>query len=251
MRRQRPRGSTTRDDVVAAALAVADRDGVGAMTIRAVAKAVGAPPMSLYSHFANKDELLGFMYAAVAKRLYVDHGCATWQEELIASCHQVSRVLLEHPNWIALFSQPVPASAVPLRERLLRMMTEAGMPPEVALAGVSNGIVMSIGLVLVQLNILNGDGTSAIARRFELIREWIEREPASEHAVTHRAFKNVHPFDFNQSHAFVIRTYVQGLEASFPATARAVRDPGTGDALRALESKRAASAADAVDRLRR
>jgi AcrR family transcriptional regulator len=219
MRRQRPRGSTTRDDVVAAALAVADRDGVDAMTIRAVAKAVGAPPMSLYSHFANKDELLGFMYAAVAKRLYGDHGLTTWQEELTASCHQVRSVLLEHPNWIALLSRSVPASAVPLRERLLAMMADAGMPPEVALAGVSNGIVMTIGLVLAQLNILSGDGTSAIARRFELLRVWIENEPAREHVVTHRAFKNVRPFDFGQSHAFVIRTYVDGLEASLRANA--------------------------------
>jgi AcrR family transcriptional regulator len=219
MRRQRPRGSTTRDDVVAAALAVADRDGVGAMTIRAVAKAVGAPPMSLYSHFGNKEELLGFMYAAVAKRLYADHGCASWQEELTTSCQQVRAVLLEHPHWIPLLSRPVPATAVPLRERLLAMMTEAGMPPEVALAGLSNGIVMTIGLVLVQLNILHGDGTSAIARRFELIREWIETEPESENTVTHRAFKKINPFDFDQSHAFAIRTYVQGLEASLRANA--------------------------------
>jgi AcrR family transcriptional regulator len=219
MRRQRPRGSTTRDDVIAAALAVADRDGVAAMTIRAVAKAVGAPPMSLYSHFANKDELLGLMYAAVARRLYADQGRPTWQEELTASCHQVRAVLLEHPHWISLFSRPVPGSAVPLRERLLAMMAEAGMPPAVALAGVSNGIVMTLGLVLVQLNILHGDGTSAIARRFEVVREWIENAPASDHAVTHQAFKNVHPFDFDRSHGFVIRTYVQGLEASLRATA--------------------------------
>jgi AcrR family transcriptional regulator len=188
------------------------------MTIRAVAKAVGAPPMSLYSHFTNKEELLGFMYAAVAKRLYTDHGHPTWQEELSASCHHVRAVLLEHPNWIPLLSRPVPGSAVPLRERLLAAMAVAGMPPEVALAGLTNGIVMTIGLVLGQLNILEGDGTSAIARRFELIRAWMESEPAGEHAVTRRAFKEINPFDFDQNHAFAIRTYVRGLEASLRET---------------------------------
>lgn len=189
------------------------------MTIRAVAKAVGAPPMSLYSHFTNKDELLGFMYSAVAKRLYADQGQPSWQEELATSCHHVRAVLLEHPNWIPLLSRAVPANAVPLRERLLTMMTDHGMSPEAALAGVSNGIVMTIGLVLVQLNILHGDGTSAIARRFELIREWMESVPSSEHAVTHRAFNQINPFDFDQSYAFAIRTYVRGLEASLLASA--------------------------------
>lgn len=225
MRRQRPRGSTTRDDVVAAALAVADRDGVGAMTIRAVAKAVGAPPMSLYSHFTNKEELLGFMYAAVAKRLYADHGHATWQDELSASCHQVRSVLLEHPNWIPLLSRPAPPSAIPLRERLLAMMATAGMNPEAALSGVSNGLVMTIGLVLVQLNILQGDGTSAIARRFEVIREWMESAPEGEHSVTNRAFRKINPFDFDQNHVLTIRTYIRGLEATLSSRGREERSP--------------------------
>jgi AcrR family transcriptional regulator len=184
------------------------------MTIRAVAKAVGAPPMSLYSHFTNKEELLGLMYRAVAKRLYADQSRDSWQEELFASCHQVRAVLVEHPNWIPLLSRPAPADAVPLRERLLAMMAGAGMSPEVALAGISTGIVMTIGLVLVQLNILQGDGTSAIARRFELVRAWMETNPEGEHAVTNRAFKKINPFDFDQSHAFAIRTYVRGLEAA-------------------------------------
>jgi AcrR family transcriptional regulator len=184
------------------------------MTIRAVAKAVGAPPMSLYSHFTNKEDLLTLMYAAVAKRLYEDHGRDTWQDELAASCHQVRSVLLEHPNWIPLLSRPAPASAIPLRERLLAMMVASGMTPETALSGVSSGIVMTMGLVLVQLNILHGDGTSAIARRFELVREWMESSPEGDHAVTNRAFRRINPFDFDQSHAFAIHAYIRGLEAS-------------------------------------
>jgi DNA-binding transcriptional regulator YbjK len=47
MRKQRPRGTITRDAVVSAGLVVADRDGVEQLTIRAVADQVGAPAMSL------------------------------------------------------------------------------------------------------------------------------------------------------------------------------------------------------------
>lgn len=189
------------------------------MTIRAVAKAVGAPPMSLYSHFTNKEELLGLMYTAVARRLYEDQDYPTWQEELSASCHHIRTVLVEHPNWIPLLARSVPATAVPLRERLLSMMTNAGMTPEGALSAVSNGVVMTIGLVLVQQNILHGDGTSAIARRFDLVREWMESVPPGAHGVTQRAFQNVNPFDFDQNYAFALRTYVRGLESLLRASA--------------------------------
>jgi len=78
-RRQRPRGSITREAVVFAALAVVDRQGPQALTIRSVARQVGAPPMSLYTHFANKDELMDLMVSEIVRHLYRDNGNATWQ----------------------------------------------------------------------------------------------------------------------------------------------------------------------------
>ncbi len=145
MRNQRPRGSLTRVAVVDAALAVLDRVGGKALTIRSVAELAGAAPMSLYVHFANKQELLDLMAAEVTRRLYADAGHATWEAEFVSLCHQVHGILLEHPHWAALLARPIPATVLPLRERLLTLMVEGGIPLREAFTAVSNAGLVSLG----------------------------------------------------------------------------------------------------------
>ncbi|GIE96839.1 TetR/AcrR family transcriptional regulator [Paractinoplanes rishiriensis] len=52
------------DRIVAAAIAIADRDGLAALSMARLAQELGSAPMSLYRHVANKDELLVFMQDA-------------------------------------------------------------------------------------------------------------------------------------------------------------------------------------------
>ena len=51
----------SRDAVIDHALAVADLDGLGAVSIRRIAQDFGVTPMALYWHVKNKDELLAAM----------------------------------------------------------------------------------------------------------------------------------------------------------------------------------------------
>src|SRR5262249_56141365 len=51
----------TRDDIVAAAIDLADADGLQAVSIRRVAATLHTRPMGLYSHIARKDDLLDLM----------------------------------------------------------------------------------------------------------------------------------------------------------------------------------------------
>ncbi|WP_165975434.1 TetR/AcrR family transcriptional regulator [Actinomadura rubrisoli] len=53
-----PRGALDRETVVAAALEIADRDGLSGVTMARVAQALGGSPMSLYRHLSDKQELL-------------------------------------------------------------------------------------------------------------------------------------------------------------------------------------------------
>src|SRR3954469_21033636 len=62
------RASLTRDRVVDRALAVADAEGIEAVTIRRLATELGVTPMALYWHFKTKDDLL----AGAADRLLDD-----------------------------------------------------------------------------------------------------------------------------------------------------------------------------------
>ena len=214
MRQQRPRGTTTRDSVVSAALDVVDRVGSDGLTIRAVAALVGAPPMSLYTHFANKGELLDLMYVEISRRLYPDEVHPTWQTGLLALARHVRDTLLAHPRWTPLLARPAPPIAMPVRERILRQMVEAGMSSEGALRGMSAALVAAIGLSLVELTFLEPDGTSTFRRRFERQRSWLQTQqvPGVE-PITREAFARVGVFEFETNFEFSITALLDGLEA--------------------------------------
>lgn len=212
MQRQRPRGTTSRDAIVAAALAVVDRDGVEALTIRAVAKLAGAPPMSLYTYFSNKNELLDLMYTEIARRMYADAAQPTWQSELMATCQQVREVLRVHPKWAPLLTRPVPASGVQKRERLLRMMTDTGMSPEAAVAALSYAVITSIGLALVDIAWHEG-GQPDPAARFERLKDWMTQAATEDETVTRVGFAKLPGLEPTDNFEFTMRMLIAGIEA--------------------------------------
>lgn len=81
---RRRRNSITRDEIVRAARAIGEKDGVSGVTIRAVADAMGASPMALYNHVATKDELLDAVLDDVMGDLaFAVTPGESWQEELV------------------------------------------------------------------------------------------------------------------------------------------------------------------------
>lgn len=215
MRQQRPRGTTTRDSVVSAALDVVDRDGYDGLTIRAIATLVGAPPMSLYTHFANKEELLDLMYQEVTRRLYVDSGNATWQVEMLAIAHNVRATLLAHTGWTHLLARRAPPTPVPVRERLLALMVQDGMSSSGALRSLGSVIGSAIGLTLFELTFMEPDGSSRLTQRLDALKDWLvaggkgDIEPTTRQAVTQGP-----RFDFKSSFDFTLATLIAGLSVS-------------------------------------
>src|SRR6201996_5788581 len=88
----------TRATVVDRALALADKSGLDALTIRKLATELGVTPMALYWHFRGKEELLD----GIAGRLWgeidltVDRG-APWTEQIRALLESLLTVLRAHP----------------------------------------------------------------------------------------------------------------------------------------------------------
>ncbi len=59
------RAPLTREGAVAAAIGLADDEGIGALSMRSLATRLGVTPMALYKHVADKGELLDGMVDAV------------------------------------------------------------------------------------------------------------------------------------------------------------------------------------------
>src|SRR5215216_7569934 len=116
-RQQAPQRATlTPRTVVEGALALAEAEGLGAVTIRRLAKELGVTPMALYWHFGSKDELLDGMAAWIFEEvdLSVD-ASARWQEQLRALLGSMLGVLRAHPFSAILLSTRTASSEGSLR----------------------------------------------------------------------------------------------------------------------------------------
>lgn len=94
---RRPR--LTRDEIAAAALAIADRDGFDAVSMRNLARELGAGTMSLYHYLRTKDDLLTLMDDALMGELLVPEGelPTGWREALTAIAQRTRIAWARHP----------------------------------------------------------------------------------------------------------------------------------------------------------
>ncbi|MET3987774.1 AcrR family transcriptional regulator [Streptomyces sp. PvR034] len=99
--RRGPRQRLTIDAVVSAATALADAEGLAAVTMRSVAKALGVAAMTLYTYVPGKEELLDLMLdAAYARMPRTDTSGRPWRERLSAVAG-ANRELFEAHPWAA------------------------------------------------------------------------------------------------------------------------------------------------------
>ena len=126
------RVTLTPQTVVEGALALAEAEGLGAVTIRRLAKKLGVTPMALYWHFRSKGELLDGMAARIFEEvdLSVDVSAA-WQEQLRALLGSMLGVLRAHPSTAILLSTRTASSEGSLRatEVVLDVLRGGGFSP--------------------------------------------------------------------------------------------------------------------------
>jgi AcrR family transcriptional regulator len=94
----------TAEAIVAATIAVADRDGFEAASMRRIARELGVEAMSLYHHVGNREHLLDLVVDAMFARFYTPVVGGPWREELTRRHHSARAVLLDHPWVIPLMS---------------------------------------------------------------------------------------------------------------------------------------------------
>ncbi|GII77406.1 putative transcriptional regulator, TetR family protein [Sphaerisporangium rufum] len=88
----------TRETVIDAALALADQEGAGAVTIRRLAGRLGVTPMALYWHFTNKDELVAAMADHLLDRVTADLTPGDgWRRRLRVMVEALVGAMREHP----------------------------------------------------------------------------------------------------------------------------------------------------------
>ncbi|MDG4787284.1 TetR/AcrR family transcriptional regulator [Micromonospora sp. WMMD1102] len=89
----------SRTEITTAALAVADREGLEAVSMRRVAAALGTGAASLYRYVANREDLLDLMTDSVAAEYALSAPTGDWQADLLAVGRQTRQIMRRHP-WL-------------------------------------------------------------------------------------------------------------------------------------------------------
>ncbi|MGC4869339.1 TetR/AcrR family transcriptional regulator [Micromonospora sp. DT53] len=89
-----------REQIIAAAIALADEGGLEAVSLRKVAARLTAGPMRLYGYISTKDELLDLMIDAVNAEILPDEQPTDWREALRTLAHRTRQTALRH-EWLA------------------------------------------------------------------------------------------------------------------------------------------------------
>jgi AcrR family transcriptional regulator len=124
----RARTPLDRDRIVRAAVDLADRSGVEAVTMRQLGHELGFEAMSLYRYIANKDDLLDGMLDLVLAEWQLPRDADEWRESVRTSARSVHDALRRH-RWAARLlmtgMRPRPAR-LEYMEWLLGRLREAG-----------------------------------------------------------------------------------------------------------------------------
>ena len=146
-RTRRRRNSISRDEIVRVARGIAESEGAEALTIRAVASAIGSAPMSLYNHVATKEALLDAVLDEVLGDLRVGDSGRDWRDELVAFAFALADHLGRH-GWavIPLMSRPDPGEkATALGEVPLAIALRGGLRPAVAVTAFASILALVYG----------------------------------------------------------------------------------------------------------
>ena len=141
----------SRETVTERALALADAEGIDAVTIRRLATDLGVTPMALYWHFQDKERLLDGVAELVLSqvRLPPDDEARPWDERLREVLDELVRVLAAHPSVTDVVKTRIllAQAGLDLTERVLGLFRGAGFSAQQAAQQAVYALLFIVGLV--------------------------------------------------------------------------------------------------------
>lgn len=116
--------------VVVEAVRLADREGVDGLSMRRLARALGAGAMSLYHYVSSKEDLLDAMIDVVFEEIELPPEDTDWQSAMRRRAVSARQVLARHPWAIGLMESRTSPGPANLRhhEAVTACLRKAGFP---------------------------------------------------------------------------------------------------------------------------
>ncbi|MFF4273832.1 TetR/AcrR family transcriptional regulator C-terminal domain-containing protein [Streptomyces sp. NPDC001536] len=143
-----PKPAYSRADIAAAAVRIADADGLDAVSMRRVAAEIGCGTMSLYNYVPRKEDLYELMVDLISGEYELSgEPSGDWRADMLDLARQARGILRRHPWVIRVMSTAYAISPNALRvlDRVLARLQGLDVPPgtKLELFGMINGSVMT------------------------------------------------------------------------------------------------------------
>ncbi|WP_329548577.1 TetR/AcrR family transcriptional regulator [Streptomyces sp. NBC_01356] len=101
-----PRPAFSRADIAAAAVRIADAEGLDGVSMRHVAAELGCGTMSLYNYVPRKEDLHELMVDAISGEHDIWEPSGDWRADMLRVAHQTRALMHRHP-WLPRLMSPV------------------------------------------------------------------------------------------------------------------------------------------------
>lgn len=205
----------TRERVVAAALAVVDRDGLERLTMRALGRELGVDPMAAYHHVPNKAAIVQGVVEAILTEIPLPPADSVmpWPDGVRLIGRSYRRALLAHPNALPAASTQPPLTPAGLRliEAAANLLVVGGLRPVQALEAINGVAALVIGSALTEAGVT--PGTEPIEQQ-TILDVYAELSPEAFPNLT-TIMRSLTPEAFDSTLQFedLLDAFVRGLQA--------------------------------------
>jgi TetR/AcrR family transcriptional regulator, tetracycline repressor protein len=198
-------------------LELIERDGLEALSMRSLAKALNANPMAVYHHIPNKAALLEGVYETVLAELLTEkEQPSAWQESLKTLLQRFRTLATRHPKvFPGLIASSHNSQAIQRAvDSILGLLLDAGLNPKTTVQASDALFAFITGFVLLELNNAPKPVPETTAERAAFERTLVN---------TKRLLEELASNQFADSFEFGLQLLIAGIEANLPPASVAKR----------------------------
>lgn len=219
------RETLSRAQIVTAAMAILDADGVNGLSMRKLAAKLGAGATSLYWHVPTKDDLVDLLIDEVWGEIDVpEPELAGWRSGALLFGHSLRSAVLRHP-WIpeVMYTRPsIGPNAMSLGERGLVLFGAAGFSEhevDLAMGSVMSYVLGTVSAEVATREMVRKSGRSEDSWVSDLL-EQAEARASDEYPAMQRSVRRRTTTDLD---AGLTENFVFGLDALLDGLATRVK----------------------------
>jgi AcrR family transcriptional regulator len=161
------RGPLSRNEIIMAAIDLAESEGLEKLSLHKIAAAVGVKTMSLYHHISDKADVLDAMADHILGSVVLpDVDTMDWPDAVRATSYAVRAAAVQHPHCapLVLVRRLKTPALLPIIDVTLRTLRQAGLDPASAVHVMRVHIAFLVGSLLRETStVAHGSAATIVA----------------------------------------------------------------------------------------